>query len=94
MRRALRFILVFSRGCCDGRTKRGGERLDNPRGLDDRRHGFIDVAEGRRGRLGPCIIGGKGPQLCLGQTGASTLIALGAAFAGRTQWQPRRRLAA
>jgi hypothetical protein len=51
--------------------------LDNPRGIDVDRHGFVYVAEAGRGGSGPCIQGAEGARQCIGQTGAITLVAYG-----------------
>ncbi|HEY0345667.1 MAG TPA: ScyD/ScyE family protein [Solirubrobacteraceae bacterium] len=51
--------------------------LDNPRGIDVDRHGFVYVAEAGRGGSGPCIPGAEGPTQCIGRTGAITLVAYG-----------------
>jgi hypothetical protein len=51
--------------------------LDNPRGIDVDRYGFVYVAEAGRGGSGPCFPGAEGPTQCLGETGAITLVAFG-----------------
>src|SRR4051812_31076557 len=51
--------------------------LDNPRGIDVDRHGFVYVAEAGRGGSGPCLPGAEGTTQCLGQSGAITLVAYG-----------------
>jgi hypothetical protein len=61
----------------DSRTGVVASGLDNPRGIDVDRFGFVYVAEAGRGGSGPCIPGAEGPQQCLGETGAITLLAFG-----------------
>jgi len=82
MRRALllsliSIIVLAPAAAADSGPKVVASGLDNPRGIDVDRHGFVYVAEAGRGGAGPCIPGAEGGQVCLGPTGAITQIAFG-----------------
>jgi hypothetical protein len=70
-------IVLAPAAAADSGPKVVASGLDNPRGIDVDRHGFVYVAEAGRGGAGPCIPGAEGGQVCLGQTGAITQIAFG-----------------
>jgi hypothetical protein len=66
---------------------RCGAGLDNPRGVSVVPGGLM-VAEAGRGGCGPCQPGAGGGDVCLGSSGALTLV--GSTNRGRERWWQRR----
>jgi hypothetical protein len=61
-------------GSADARSVVVAKGLDNPRGLE-LSHGWLFVAEAGTGGSGSCVPGIFAPEICLGRTGAVTVVA-------------------